>query len=89
MEYAADHMTNEELREQIRFNDWMELVDQAIDKVCGLESGDLPDVDYHSKFDSGTSPADMTRIALENAGYPFEDKEAQDEWFPEQLVPQK
>lgn len=50
------------------FANWMNKVDAAIMKRCGMESADLPDCDYWMNYENGTSPSRMATIAIREAG---------------------
>jgi hypothetical protein len=57
------------------FRDWMDLVDLALEALCGLKSDDLPDQCYRDQFDSGTEPREMAQMVLESEGFPTDDSE--------------
>lgn len=61
---------------QIAFEGWMEQVDQALARLsygAVFSHLDLADQCYRDQFDSGTTPAEMARMALEDEGFPFPD----------------
>lgn len=47
-----------------KFNFWMRQVDADLYKRVGLESLDLPDVDYYNMFDCGFSPRRAATAAI-------------------------
>ncbi len=49
------------------FETWMAKVDLVLDKLCGLDSHDLPDWMYCDAFDDGMSPATAAKKALKAA----------------------
>jgi hypothetical protein len=49
------------------FQDWMEAVDTCIEDRIGLISLDLPDCDYWTQWDNGTSPTAMANRAIREA----------------------
>lgn len=55
------------------FDVWMTQVDERLATICGLPSGDLPDMPYYDMFDGGTTPEDAACDALEVAGFPMEE----------------
>lgn len=61
---------------QMKFERWMKQVDvQLFRQSYGAISStlDLADQCYRDQFDSGTTPAEMARMALEDEGFPFPD----------------
>ena len=53
------------------FEQWIELVDRHISATVGLGRDDLPDMAYRTEYEAGTSPRDMARMALREAGWPI------------------
>jgi Family of unknown function (DUF5419) len=51
------------------FEQWMALVDDAIDRIVGLSSSDIEDYDYRGSFDAGASPRIVAKSALANSGF--------------------
>jgi len=56
---------------QIRFNAWMQQVDDVLVAICGIGSMDLIDAPYAEMFEDGLSPLQAAQEALEANGYPF------------------
>ena len=50
------------------FDQWMRLVDAALSRLCGLESGDLPDVCYSDWYEDDVPPVTAARRAMRYAG---------------------
>lgn len=55
----------------ITFESWMNRVDQYLVNELGLDSQDLPDINYMDLYESGESPREAASEALEYAGYDF------------------
>jgi hypothetical protein len=53
--------------ERNRFTVWMARVDEALDRLCGLPSSDLPDCCYADWFDDGVSSTAAARRAYRSA----------------------
>ena len=51
-------------RQLSKFSRWMERVDTALVKRCGLESADLIDACYADFYESGLTPSQAARQAL-------------------------
>ena len=51
------------------FENWLKQVDVCLVNECGLDSQDLPDINYASLYDAGEKPSEAALEALENAGY--------------------
>lgn len=49
------------------FREWMEGVDRELVRMCGIDSGSLPDVDYRSMFDEETDPTEAAKYVIEYA----------------------
>lgn len=51
----------------LSFDQWMSKVDAAIaTELLGLTTGDLADMDYYRYYETGTKPARMAKIAMNN-----------------------
>lgn len=60
----------------LTFEEWMSNVDQEISNRCGgLTSRDLPDQTYWDWWDSGEDTLDAAYMALEDAGFSFDEDE--------------
>jgi hypothetical protein len=54
----------------VEFAAWMKKMDAALEALCGMESGDLPDWNYADAFDDERDDFDdIAREVLEDAGY--------------------
>lgn len=54
---------------KLTFEQWLKKVDEILeDLLVGLNSQDLPDMNYRDYYDEGTSPKRMAKIAMKNAG---------------------
>ena len=51
------------------FDQWMKRVDAVLDRLVGMVSLDLPDVDYWSMYEDDNKPEFAALSALEAAGY--------------------
>jgi hypothetical protein len=51
----------------MNFEKWKEEVDRKLIKLCGLDSGCLPDVDYWGLYQTGDTPIEAAKYALEEA----------------------
>ena len=49
------------------FEDWMNEVNQAVERIAGMSSDDLPDVCYRDMYEDNMRPATAARHALRNA----------------------
>lgn len=52
------------------FEQWMKQVDRAVENVAYVSLYDLPDINYRDLFDSGETPDNAAREALEYSDYP-------------------
>lgn len=50
-----------------KFSDWMEAVDNILEKEFGAGSDALPDQTYWDWFESDISPEDAAQMAWENS----------------------
>jgi hypothetical protein len=57
------------------FSSWMAAVDLEVQRLASVSVHDLADQTYRGWFDDGYPPEDAAREALENEGFPFEEKE--------------
>jgi hypothetical protein len=68
--------------QDMNFDDWRKAVDAIIaDRVGGLTSDDLPDVDYRGLYETGKSPEEAARFAVRNAEDLDPDEEDDEYWF--------
>ncbi len=51
------------------FKEWMELVDKALEAICGLSSLDLADQTFYDWFESEMSPKEAAQETLKNEGF--------------------
>lgn len=49
------------------FDTWKARVNVLVESKLGLSTDDLPDMDYYSEFEAGTSPAEMADMVLSQA----------------------
>lgn len=49
------------------FEEWKKQVDQAINRICGLSSDDLPDQPYRDWYEEGVPTATAARRAVRYA----------------------
>lgn len=46
------------------FEKWKKLVDEHVQRLCGLSADDLPDWDYYSAYEDDVSPAKAAKMAI-------------------------
>lgn len=51
------------------FDEWKAIVNQIVQRKCGLSCDDLPDYDYMSEWEGGSTASDCADAALEEAGF--------------------
>jgi len=49
------------------FDEWKSVVDQEIEKLCGMSADDLSDWDYWQSWDDGESPKHAATKAVKNS----------------------
>ena len=49
------------------FASWMQDVDRAVARLCGLSAADLPDCCYHDMYDDEMTPSQAARAAIREA----------------------
>jgi hypothetical protein len=49
------------------FEAWMQDVDNAVERLTGMSTNDLPDVCYRDMFEDGVKPVSAARKAIRNA----------------------
>ena len=54
------------------FKEFMKQVDKHVASFCGLTSADLPDMDFHSRWEDECSPREVAIELLEEEGFPEE-----------------
>ena len=54
---------------RMTFSEWMRKVDEILNRKCGLDSRDLPDVCYRDMYDDGMSPRSAASKALRAADF--------------------
>jgi hypothetical protein len=53
----------------MKFETWMNKVDNILTRMIGLDSNDLPDQCYRDMFDDNMSPVQAVRQVQENEGF--------------------
>lgn len=53
--------------EEVSFRMWMDIVNNIIESKVFLSCDDLPDVDYYSMYDSGSSPTEAAEYSIRYA----------------------
>ena len=52
-----------------KFQAWKRRLDAALERRCGLPSGDLADYCYADWFEDGISPAQAAKLVLQGEGF--------------------
>lgn len=65
------------------FETWMRFVERELLGLCGMGHMELPDYCYRDMFDDGETPQAAAIMALDNADFPFSDKQREQyaEWL--------
>lgn len=53
------------------FDQWMARVNAELDKICGMDSDDLPDYDYADDYENFLTANTSAHLAIRNAGGNF------------------
>lgn len=54
--------------DDIHFAHFMDKVDSCLDDLAGVTHLDLPDIDYHARYDAGMPAHQVAQEALKEAG---------------------
>jgi hypothetical protein len=76
-------MTYPKPSEAQRFKNWMIGVNEALYRICGMTSDDMPDYPYYDTFTSGFSPMGAAKDVLIDQGMQLEEPEEDHELMPE------
>jgi len=49
------------------FEQWMKLVDKAVEAKIGMTTMDLPDIDFYDAYENGKSPSTTAVKCIKNA----------------------
>ncbi len=57
------------MSEDMKFRRWMAKVDAALERLCGMSSGEISDADYVAYFEDEATPGLAARMAMREAGF--------------------
>jgi hypothetical protein len=55
------------MKNKMTFDQWMSLVNQHVESLCGMSASDLPDCSYYAWWEEGKRPASAARIAVKQS----------------------